>query len=124
IAAVMQQCPKIVRMWFLNTPLNSAEFSKDGRFIVAAGADGTATLYDLARNSEVSPWIGGTNELESASFSNDGKFVITTGAGFAEVMETVSKKRVLSLAPRGTVYTARFSPDGTQIVTASGGDTE
>ena len=124
IASVLWQCPRIVRMWFLESPLNGAEFAKDGRYVVTAGADGTVAFCDLTGNSEFSPWISHTDEIENVSFSSDGRFVAIASANSVQVLETVSKKKVLSLTAPGTVYSVRFSPDGTRIATASGGETE
>jgi WD40 repeat protein len=124
IAAVLRQCPRIVQMWFLDSPLNSAELSRDGQQVIAAGVDGVATLCGLTSNSKSVPWIVHTNELEDASFSGDGRFVVTASANLAQVWERGASKSVFTMTHPGTVYSARFSPDRSQIVTASGGETE
>ncbi|MDY0062865.1 MAG: caspase family protein [Myxococcota bacterium] len=52
-------------------------FSRDGRRLVTASADGTARLWDLETALEVRAFVGHTKYVKTVAFSPDGALVLT-----------------------------------------------
>ena len=124
IGALLEECPKMTRLLVLSGQhLNGANLSSDGHYLIAAGKEGSATLCDLIQGSQRQLWPG-TNELEAVSFSPNGKYAAAAGAGFVRVWDMVTGALVSTASPPATVYCVQFIPDGSQFVTASGGDSE
>src|SRR5205085_12155666 len=48
LASVLGGCPKLKQLWSHEGAVRSARFSRDGRRVVTAGADGTARGWDAA----------------------------------------------------------------------------
>src|SRR5262249_38081481 len=67
IGSVLEQCPKIVKMWVLQQHLNGAALSRDGRYVLTAGKEGSAAFCDLAQGSTDETWLAGTEEIEGVS---------------------------------------------------------
>src|SRR5437870_5832295 len=108
IAAVLQQCPKIVQMWFLDSNLNSAALSRDGRLVLAARANNdTATLCDLGNGNTIPLHVDHTDDVEAVSFSRDGRYAVTSSDDkSARVWELGTNKPPLLLPHEATVYSA------------------
>jgi WD40 repeat protein/tRNA A-37 threonylcarbamoyl transferase component Bud32 len=122
-------------------PVVWADFSPDGKQIVTASLDKTARLWEAETGKEVRILKGHTCGVFGAVFSPDGKRLVTTGEGnditftptgyrygppapegAARVWDVSTGQELATLRwPEGTkawVRTARFSPDGTRILTA------
>ena len=101
--------------------VNSAAFSGDGKFVVTAGRDNTARLWETATGKAVGEPLRHEGEVNSAAFSPDGKFVVTASRdGTVQLWETATGKAVGEpLRYEGEVNSAAFSPDGKFVVTAS-----
>ncbi len=99
--------------------VRSAEFSSDGRLVMTVGDDGTARTWS-ATTGEQRAVIG--SQVFTARFSPDGSRVVVTANldNTARVWdaETGIEQRVLR-GHQGAVVSARWSPDGSRIVTAS-----
>ncbi len=116
----------------------SAAFSPDGTRLISGSEDGTARLWDvtdpghndfgrlLFTVGEADP----ANGVRAAAFSPDGtRFIASNARGEATVYDAGSGRPLLDLQGHApgltgeTVYTgitgAAFSPDGSQIATAS-----
>jgi len=109
------------------SPLNSAEFSKDGRFVVTTSGeslgskDNTARVWESVTGKLVSILSGHAKEVVCAIFSPDGRQVLTGSSdGTARIWETKTGNTVFTLkGHKFAVKTAKFSSDGQRIVTAS-----
>lgn len=122
IGSVLAQCPRIVDLRFLDSQINCAQLSSDGRFVFVAGADGLATFQEVGSQNDPALFIRNSAELEGAAFSSDGKWVVTTSKESVKVWDFATRKELLSLSPPATVYNAQFSPDKKLLLTASGND--
>ena len=111
-----------------------AAFSPDGRLLVTASAAlENLALWDAQSGRMKALLRGHSSEVNSAVFSPDGKRVLTASADHtARVWDTASGKLLTELKGLGAmknqkvrevtlggVSRAVFSPDGTQIATAS-----
>jgi WD40 repeat protein len=72
------------------------------------------------RLAEQARFAATAGRMWSAAFSPDGKEVVTTDDKAAQVWDARSKQRLFTLPHGDTVYDARYSGDGTRLVTASG----
>jgi WD40 repeat protein len=125
-AAVMDQCPRIVRLWLQPGAINHAEFSPDGRRVVTALQDDRATLWDAATGNMITEFIGHSNEVQMATFSPDGHRILTASLdGTARLWDADTG------APLGPplehpagLYSARFHPRDERLITACGDDSQ
>jgi WD40 repeat protein len=113
-----------------NSFLYRALFSPDGTKIVTVGVDGPAEIWS-ARTHQKLGVLTGSVGLYSAAFSPDSKKIVTASQGdvrghTTEIWSTRSYKKLGALTEPGAdlvsgndVYSAAFSPDGKEIVTAS-----
>jgi WD40 repeat protein len=100
--------------------VSSAEYSPDGRFIVAVSAD-AAWVCDPNRGNIVRTLEGHTGRVNSASFSPDSKLVVTASAdNTARIWNPQTGESIATLLDHtGPVLNALFSPDGKSVYTAS-----
>jgi WD40 repeat protein len=99
-------------------------FSPDGKRLVTANADGTASIWNVSTGArELPPLRGHRAALTSAAFSADGSLVVTASADHDALVwdaKTGIKKYLLRV--HGAIVSdAEFSPDGRWIVTAGPG---
>ena len=112
----------------------TVRFSPDGARVVTAGADGTVRGWDAATPEQLAvPLEGHRGEVTFLHFSPDSRRVVTASDDkTARVWDTASGKLLTELKGLGAmknqkvrevtlggVSRAVFSPDGTQIATAS-----
>jgi WD40 repeat protein len=91
----------------------SAGFSRDGSLIVT-GEDGRTHVWDAAGNEIVS--VGGS----TGALALDGTRVVTVTGGSASVWDVpTGNKSLVLIGHDDAVLRAKFSPDGSRIVTAS-----
>src|SRR5262249_28881397 len=123
IAAVLRQCPKIVRMWFEEESLNHVEFSPDGRRVVTAGRNGLVTVWDIAEDRPVFWLKGHTRAVKTAALSPDGRYIVTASVDrTARLWAAVPGQELPSCSPllhTHEVLHAQFSADGQWVITAS-----
>jgi hypothetical protein len=105
--------------------VKSAYFSPDGKWIVTAGYDGTARVWEAATGKEVATLRGHEGPIYDAQFSPDGKWIVTASTDeTARVWEAATGKEVATLRGHEDFVTrAQFSPDGQWIVTGSDDNT-
>ncbi|MCP4697748.1 MAG: CHAT domain-containing protein [Gammaproteobacteria bacterium] len=115
----------------------TATFSPDGSRVVTASSDGTARLWDVKSGVGLVVLRGHEDIVWNAAFSPDGSQVVTVGGDDKTVrLWDVSSGEALAVlrghceghVPEAKydtcgVGTAAFSPDGSQVVTASSVET-
>jgi WD40 repeat protein len=118
LASVMRQCPRLLHVWFPGGPVNGAEFSRDGRLILAASGSNTIGVWNITTGEAVMPALihdGGERVL--AHFSPDGEQLISAGGDSARTWSLKRGQPLLSLS-HSNVQSAAFSPGGRLIATA------
>jgi WD40 repeat protein len=111
----------------------SLAFSPDGTLLATAGRDGTAKLWEVASGRELRTLTGHGFQVQAVAFSPDGK-VVATGSGSlvdqplrdkshpVTLWEVASGRELRTLANTNNASSVAFSPDGTLVATAGGGD--
>jgi len=107
-------------------------FSPDGTIVATSGNAPQAPSSSTASSKTVSLWDVATGALlkmlptscgsyaSGLGFSHDGTRLVTAGAmGNIEVWSIPAGTRLLTIPFNGSVYTAHFSPDDSQLITAS-----
>jgi WD40 repeat protein len=130
-AAVTIAGDKTARLWLRDGgvvplspsgPVIDAAFSRDGRFIVTAGADGKAAVW-TARGRFLQALSHGAGPLTRARLSGDGSVVMTAGKDGRVRLWTRQGVPLGVVAHTEAVNDARFSRDGKLLVTASDDNT-
>jgi WD40 repeat protein len=120
LGAILEHVPTLRRMWFHAGIVNVAAFSPDGRFVLTAGADGIAYLWDTDTGQAVGPPVVHRGPITSASFSPDGSRFVTAGVdGIAQILSTATGLASCpALSHDDTINAIAFSPDGHLVATA------
>ncbi len=122
-----------VRLWNLNTreermsfnphgAVASAEFSPDGQWLVTAGWDHTARIWNLKTGKSEQKLHGKhTDDINSAVFSPDGKRVLTASDDGTAVLwnRSTGQPEVTFKGHGKRINSAVFSTDGRWVLTAS-----
>lgn len=97
----------------------AAEFSPDGQRVVTASDDGSVRLWDARSGAPITDAIA-HNGANSVAFSPDGTRFLSGGAPDARIFDTTTGKQIgPALKHAAAVEIARFSHDGSAILTAS-----
>jgi WD40 repeat protein len=102
--------------------VDSVSFSKDGRYLVSAGADQTIRIWNAASGELVSELRGHTDEIFTAIFHPDGSRIASGGRDRTiRLWEPESGDEVARLEGHTSyIYSLAFSPDGKTLVSGSG----
>jgi WD40 repeat protein len=121
LASVLERCPRLIQVWFNPAPVNSAEYSPDGRRVVTAASDGFARVWDLATGQTAIPPLRHAQEVTHATFSPDSRRVATSSRdGTARVWDAATGQEVAVPLRHGScVNWVAFSSDGRRVLTAS-----
>lgn len=104
-----------------DTTMYSVAIHPAGALIAAAGADRKVHLLDLITGSEVRSMSGHTDYIHSVAFTPDGSRVLSYGyAGNLKTWSTGDGSAVNQQQIGRIGNTARYSPDGRQIILAAG----
>jgi WD40 repeat protein len=119
IAAVLQQSPMILRLWFHDEMVHHAEFSRDGRYVLTSCHNGIVTVWDVEKDALVARLVGHTGEVEKAAFSPNGRQIVTAGADrSARLWEAATGRELRVLPHPAKVFSVAFDSRGERIVTA------
>jgi len=112
---------KELRIYKHSTYVLDASFSPDGKQMVTAGRDGAGRLWDVETGKEIRQFgvVRRDEILHTATFSPDGKSVLTGGErGILCLFDVTTGKEIRRFrGPVGTVQSARFSSDGSMVLT-------
>ncbi len=104
------------------TWIESVEFSPDGGWIVTAGRqDHTAKVWDARSGRLQATLRGHVDNLVRASFSPDSARVATVSSDRTARIWDARTGEELQVV-HGPTYSARFSPDGRELLTTGAGD--
>jgi WD40 repeat protein len=104
---------------------SSAAISRDGKLLVLGGWGSTLTAWDMSDPAHPAPrkqFRDHKAPLRSVSFDSAGtRFVSTDESGVVKVWDAANLELIVSFrASDNAIYRARFTPDGTALVTVSG----
>ncbi len=95
----------------------TAEYSPDGKWLATAGGLGSLLLFDTATYDAPRHLSGHTNWINRMEFSPDSSLLVTTSDDrTARVWSVASGKQRLMLRLGAEGLSARFTPDGKQVV--------
>jgi WD40 repeat protein len=92
------------------------EFSRDGKLVATASADGTAGVWDVSSGARVLTLRGSLNAINTAVFSPDGRSLATAGADGTLRIWNASSGRTFH-SDRGPLVDAVFDPAGRRVLT-------
>ncbi len=102
--------------------INSVSYSHDGRWLVSAGDEGIAIVWDVMKNSKQTELVGHTGSVQSAVFSPDDQVILTASRDRTVRLWNRETGQPIGQPMKGhewAVLAARFSPDGKLIVSGS-----
>lgn len=115
---------KCVRTFITNpSRLRAAVYSRDGRFIVAGGADKKLRLWSASSGSLLKTLSGHLEPIQAVAISADGRLLLSSSMDkTVKLWDANTGRLVRSLdESAGEIWAATFSADGRQIV---GGGTD
>ena len=120
-ASLLQGSPKLTQFLFHSSEVRYAEFSPDERWVISAGEDKTARIWDMTTGDLVYLPLEHDSLVNMATFSPDGSRIITATAGqTAHLWDAVKGTKIgAPLKHDYEVLYATFSPQGDKVVTAS-----
>jgi WD40 repeat protein len=120
IGAVLRATPTVARMGAHEWPINHAQISADGQWLLTTSDDRTAVVWDL-ESGRLKARLRHAESVTHASFSPDGLRVVTaSNDGTACVWDAMSGERLAPpLRHDAAVVYAWFDAEGRRVVTAS-----
>ncbi len=96
-----------------------ARFSSDGEYLLTAGRDGVARLWDIASGKVITAFRGHLGQVTRVAFSPTGRQIATTSTDQTARLWNLDTGRTIAAlaAHTGVVNDAAFSPDGALLVT-------
>ncbi len=100
--------------------IQSAVFSPNGNWILTAGWDRTARMWNIATGMQDGPSMLHPNDVSGAVFSPDGRWILTAGYdNAARLWDVATKKQITAFAQDSTVNSAVFNARQSSILTAT-----
>jgi hypothetical protein len=101
--------------------VHGVAFSKDGKHLAIAGADGLITIWDVNLGKRVHTLKGHTGPVRAITYSPDGTRLASSGSdGTLRVWDPAGEQLWKINAHPESVHALAYSPDGTLIATAGG----
>jgi len=101
-------------------PVKCVQFTRDGSLVVTASEDGTARLWDVRMREPDLPTRRLERAPQEAKLSLDGRRLFISEGPTGRLLEVPSLKPVgVPLEHKDRLFSARFSPDGLKLATAS-----
>ncbi|MCI0537771.1 MAG: serine/threonine protein kinase, partial [Verrucomicrobiales bacterium] len=129
---VLQQCPRLLQLWFHDHFATVAAFSPDGARVLTCGHDGIARVWDTQTGAARTPILWQTNTIEEegrlylaarvrhADWSGSGKRFVAVCNYQVRIWDAQSGQPLGSpLVHSDEIWSAHFSPDERCVVTAS-----
>jgi WD40 repeat protein len=100
---------------------NGVAFTSDGGFVIAAGNDGKARVWNLSTRKLIATVRADRDYVWSVAFSPDGKRFATGGEdGMVRIWDLATRRQTALLRGHlAPIHDASFSPDGKLLLTAS-----
>jgi WD40 repeat protein len=101
-------------------PLRAVRYSRDGRWLAAAGADRTVNIWSLAGLRRVASLAGHNQEIYCLDLSPDGTLIATGDSGGTIRLWHITLQKPLATlnGHSGAVMALRFTADGSAIVSS------
>ena len=97
-----------------------AQFSPDGsRIVTVSGDDRTVRVWETATGQTLGKPLVHEDRVRVAQLSPDALCIVTASGEIAQVWNVASGLKVADLRHTSVVNSARFSPDGSRILTGS-----
>ena len=119
LASAIQQCPRLLQAWFHNDTVIDAQFSPDGRWVLTAGEEGEAHVWDVETGTAVSPVLHLNGRLRHAQFAPDGLHVAAASEKSCAGVWKIRTGELLFplLEQEHPGFFVNFSQDGQRMVT-------
>ena len=118
-----------LRVFSCEAIVSAVDYSRDGRYGVAALENGMAILWDLQTGLQKRSFLIGGSKVWDVAFSPDGRFLLAGSRsqqqkGEASLWDVATGARLNSYSGDGRVVAAvAFSPDGKHVLTGCGKNT-
>jgi eukaryotic-like serine/threonine-protein kinase len=118
IGVLLRQAPRLVQLWFPESPPVRAAFGPQG-CLAAAGEDGTIRILDPETGRVLTRMTWHQGGVNALSFSADGRLLASAGDdGTARVWDPATGEGLSApLRHPGWVTQSALSPDGLRLVT-------
>jgi hypothetical protein len=121
VASVLRQAPRIVGLWLAGErPIRQKGWSPDLRDAFVTARPDSVQVWDAAADTAASPIMHMSGNLLIASISRDRRRLVTvTDDGTAQAWDVATGRPIARPMRHRGVIEARFSPDGSRVVTAA-----